>query len=110
MQTPAIWDEHDKICTDSDGYNIDNLFEAIISGEAGQEVGHVFPYEELLGSLHYKSTHTRADITFEANVLSRFKESNLQVHWSTAKNVLRYLAGTRDHGIMIEDVQGEVNG
>lgn len=57
------------------------------------------PYNELLGSLQFAVNMTRPDIAFGVNLLSRFKENPSILHWKAAKQILRYLKGTIDHGI-----------
>jgi len=45
----------------------------------------------------YAQTCTRSDISFAVGMLGRY-QSNLGLdHWKTAKKVLRYLQGTKDH-------------
>lgn len=58
-----------------------------------------YAYSELVGSLLYLSVCTRPDIAFAVGVLSRFMSKPAQAHWTAAKGVVRYLAGTLDHGI-----------
>ena len=50
-------------------------------------------YRQLIGSLMYL-TNTRPNICFDVNVLSQFMCEPRQIHWTTAKHVLRYLCGT----------------
>ncbi|XP_033508918.1 secreted RxLR effector protein 161-like [Nicotiana tomentosiformis] len=45
----------------------------------------------------YAQTYTRPDISFAVGMLGRY-QSNLAIdHWKAAKNVLRYLKGTKDY-------------
>lgn len=90
--------------------NIDNLFERGMTSETGQNSNRKLPYRELQGSLLYLCTHNRPYITFAVNVVSHFVENPLQVHRSAAKRVLRYLAGTKNDGIIISNVRSDQNG
>jgi hypothetical protein len=42
--------------------------------------------------------HTRPDITFAVSFLSRFMEKPRTSHYAAVKHLLRYIAGTLDHG------------
>lgn len=52
------------------------------------------PYKEAVGSLLYAATHTRPDISFSVNCLSRYMDNPSPDHWSAVKRVFRYLKGT----------------
>jgi hypothetical protein len=47
-------------------------------------------YRQLIGSLMYQ-VNTRLDIFYAVNALSQFMSQPRQIHWVTAKHVLRYL-------------------
>jgi hypothetical protein len=53
------------------------------------------PYRKLVGLLMYLAIGTRPDIALAVQKLSQFLDSFNLTHWSAAKRVLRYLAGTR---------------
>ena len=53
------------------------------------------PYRELVGALDWLTLGTRPDIAFAMSSLARFGHNPGRVHWEAAKNVLRYLKGTR---------------
>lgn len=55
-------------------------------------------YRSLIGKLLYL-THTRPDICFSVSYLSRVLNQPSNAHFSAAKRVVRYLAGTRDYGL-----------
>lgn len=57
-------------------------------------------YQRLIGKLIYL-TFTRPDIAFTVHVLSQFMHSPTSVHFQAAKRNLRYLAGSREQGILL---------
>lgn len=56
-------------------------------------------YRRLVGRLLYL-THTRPNITFVVNMLSRFVSKPTRKHLGAAKHLLRYLAGTTTYGLI----------
>ena len=50
-------------------------------------------YHQLIGSMMYL-TNTRPDICFAVKTLIQFMSDPRQIHWVSAKHVLRYLRGT----------------
>ena len=59
-----------------------------------------YRYSELVGSLLYLSVCTRPDISQAVGVLSRYMATPSMEHWTAAKGVLRYIAGSLQTGIM----------
>jgi hypothetical protein len=55
-------------------------------------------YQSLIESLRYL-LHTRPELTFSVNYLSWFMESPREDHLAAVKRLLRYVAGTTDHGL-----------
>lgn len=66
----------------------------------GQPLEQPMLYRSVIGALQYLS-HTRPYISFAVNRLSQFLKQPTDVHWTTAKRILRYLKGTMYHGIHI---------
>jgi hypothetical protein len=54
-------------------------------------------YRSIVGGLRYL-VHTRLDICYAVGYLSRYMEAPTSEHWSAVKHLLRYIAGTKDHG------------
>ncbi|GJX70109.1 retrotransposon protein, putative, ty1-copia subclass [Tanacetum coccineum] len=42
------------------------------------------------------SIYTRPDVTFAQNMTSRFQQNPSEIHWTTVKNILKYLWNTKD--------------
>ena len=59
-----------------------------------------FRYSELVGSLLYLSVCTRPDISQAMGVLSRYMANPSMEHWTAAKGVLCYTAGSLQTGIL----------
>ena len=60
-------------------------------------------YARLLGELQFLANTMRPDIAFAVNRLTLYT-ANLSIqHVTAAKRILRYLAGTKDYGIIYRD-------
>ncbi|GJS93198.1 retrotransposon protein, putative, ty1-copia subclass, partial [Tanacetum coccineum] len=54
------------------------------------------PYASAFGSIMYAVRCTRPDVAFAQNITSRFQQNPGDVHWTTVKNILKYLRNTKD--------------
>eukprot|EP00253_Pinus_taeda_P031116 PITA_31116 len=64
------------------------------------------PYASAAGSLMYAMVCTRPDIAHAVGVLSRFMSKPGKEHWTTVKQVFRYLRGTSDYGLCYQGRPG----
>lgn len=58
------------------------------------------PYRDLVGALLYLATNCRPDISYSTSFLSRFMDRATDTHWAAAQRVLKYLKGTKKHGLL----------
>jgi hypothetical protein len=65
-------------------------------------------YRRLVGSLCYL-THTRPDLAFSVGYVSRFMQQPTTEHQQTVKRIIRYVAGTLDHGLYYPRCPGEAH-
>ncbi|XP_033218364.1 secreted RxLR effector protein 161-like [Belonocnema kinseyi] len=63
------------------------------------ESGNV-PCREAIGTLLFAARVCRPDIEYAVNYLSQFVDAHNRTHCSAVKQILRYLSGTRDLGIV----------
>lgn len=63
-------------------------------------------YKERVGTLSHLSNTVRPDIAFSTSFLSPFMGCFQVQHWRAAKQVLRYLIGTAEEGIMYQGKRG----
>lgn len=66
-------------------------------------------YRSVVGMLQYVCI-TRPDLSFCVNKLSQYMSAPSDIHWKAVKRVLRYLAGTMDHGLFFTAGQLELVG
>ena len=60
---------------------------------------------DIVGGLCYL-VHTRPDIAFVVGYVSRFMEDPIEDHWAAIKQLLRYVKGTIDQGIIFPKTGG----
>ncbi|KNZ63986.1 uncharacterized protein VP01_10794g1, partial [Puccinia sorghi] len=66
-------------------------------------------YQRAIGMLMYLGVCTRPDIAFMFSQLLQHLESLRIYHWKAVVHLLRYLAGTINHGIMLNGTPGSSN-
>ncbi|GJW11032.1 hypothetical protein Tco_1576859 [Tanacetum coccineum] len=54
------------------------------------------PYALAVGSIIYTVRCTRPDVAFAQNITSWFQQNLRDLHWTTIKNILKYLRNTKD--------------
>ena len=71
-----------------------------ISLEEGKSTPPMDPtiYNQLTGRLLYL-THSRPNIFYAMNVVSRYMQQPHKLHWKATKRILQYIQGTRSYGI-----------
>nr|GEX19925.1 hypothetical protein [Tanacetum cinerariifolium] len=57
---------------------------------------HNVPYASTVGSIMYAMRCTCPDVAFAQNITSQFQQNPGDIHWTTVKNILKYLRNTKD--------------
>lgn len=76
------------------------IYGSKLSSSDGELLANETEYRSLLGGLQYL-TLTRPDISYAVNSLCQFMHKPTTTHLQAVKRVLRYVAGTLDHGLHI---------
>jgi hypothetical protein len=63
-------------------------------------------YRRAIGMLMYLAVCTRPDIAFALSQLSQHLESPGITHWRAVVHLMRYLSGTKGHGILLDGSSG----
>lgn len=66
----------------------------------GKTLSNPTLYRNVVGALQY-CTINKPNIAYIVNKLCQFFQAPMDIHWLTAKRVLRYLSGTAHHGILL---------
>jgi len=61
----------------------------------------MWSYPSIVGMLLYVSNNTRPDITYAVSQVARFTSNPKESHAKAIKTIVRYLAGTRDKGVIV---------
>ena len=76
----------------------------LVKAEDGELVDATY-YRSLIGSLRYL-LHTRPDLSYSVGLLSRFMQDPKDHHLKAVKQVIRYIKGTKEHGIIYKKEGG----
>ena len=68
------------------------------TGDTDTSIPH-FPYQEIVGSLHYLATHSRPYIAHAVSVVAQYANNFQEIHCTAVKRILKYLRGTTDFGL-----------
>ncbi|GJR58455.1 hypothetical protein Tco_1500617 [Tanacetum coccineum] len=63
------------------------------------------PYASAVGLIMYAVRCTRPDVAFTQNIASRFQHNTSELHWTTIKNILKYLRNTKDMFLVYGDAE-----
>ena len=72
----------------------------LVKGDENSELFDQEVYQSAVGRLLYLSTRTRPDIAFAVSTLAKFTSRPTEAHWTAVKHLLRYIAGTREFGLL----------
>ncbi len=70
--------------------------------ENGKVFNNDFHYRSVKGKLNYLEKSTRPDIAYAVHQCARFSSNPKQSHADAVKYICRYLAGTKEKGIIIK--------
>ena len=76
--------------------------EPLGSDDQGEPMEDPWNYRSVIGMLLYLSTNTRPDISYAVSQVARFSHNPKKSHATAVKMIIRYLAGTRDQGVIYE--------
>ena len=60
------------------------------------------PYASVVGSLMYAMLYTRPDICFAVGIVIKYQLNLGWEHWTTVKNIIKYLKRTRDYKLVYQ--------
>jgi hypothetical protein len=79
-----------------------------LSRDSTMEEVDATQYRRLVGSFRYLA-HTRSDLAFSVGYVSRFMQRPTTEHQQVVKRIIRYVAGTLDHGLYYPRCPGEAH-
>ncbi|MBW0544591.1 hypothetical protein O181_084306, partial [Austropuccinia psidii MF-1] len=91
---------HDNDMSESKGVKTpcNGNFHTEIDNEG--EVVAITSFQQAIGSLNYLAQHTRPDIMFTVNQLSRYSVKPTVKHWTMIKHLMRYLKATSNYSLL----------
>lgn len=78
-----------------------------LSTPGDEEADAEFEYRSIVGSLMYLATHTRPDIFVATSMLARHVENPSKKHQQAIVKLVKYLKGTRNHGLKLTAGEGD---
>ena len=73
----------------------------VIDDEPDEHVNKT-EYQRGVGSLQWLASRTRPDIAHAASILAQYNSAPTKKCWNALMHVLRYLRGSRDHGVQYQ--------
>ena len=74
--------------------------EALGINPEGEPMEDSWNYRSIIGMMLYLTTNTRPDISYAVSQVARFSHCPKKSHASAVKTIIRYLAGTKDKGVI----------
>ena len=74
---------------------------AVTCPDKTADYNETFPYASALGAILYMRL-TRPDCLVAISILARFMKNPHKCHWTAIKDILRYLKGTRNRGLLYQ--------
>ena len=81
------------------GYPVDSI-PISPSKDTNQHTKNVHTMQQLIGCLNWLSVSTRPDIATITNLLAKYTANPSKGHIEAARRVIKYLKGTKTHGIL----------
>jgi hypothetical protein len=82
----------------------------VLQKEMGVEMTDSFKYGSLVGALMFIAVSTRPDIAFVVGALARYVSKPCETHWRMALEVMAYLKGTKEYGVILGGAGNSVVG
>jgi hypothetical protein len=73
-----------------------------------QERMRAIPYASAIGSIMYAMICTCSDVSYALSVMSRYQSNYGEAHWTSVKNILKYLKRTKEAFLVFGGEEGLV--